>query len=60
VAPEPLTQPPGDEPDVHPFPAGKLAPLLRAMADPGATGALSDAEHRAIACVENNARPGTD
>lgn len=56
MAPQPpIRQSPADEPRVHAFPAARLAPFLRAMADPEGTGVLPDAERRAIEHIETTA-----
>jgi hypothetical protein len=49
MAPEPLK-----EPDVAAFPASKVAPFLRAMADPEGRGDLTPDEDAVIRRVEAN------
>jgi hypothetical protein len=43
-----------NEPKIAAFPASKLAPFLRAVADPEGTGDLSPEEETAIKQVESN------
>ncbi len=49
MAPEPLNQP-----KTAAFPASKLVPLLRAIADPEGKGALSEDEADTIKRIEAN------
>jgi len=49
MAPEPVSQP-----KIAAFPAARLAPLLRALADPEGNGNLSRQDAEAIARIESN------
>lgn len=55
MAPEPVSKP-----NIAPFPVAKLAPLLRALADPAGTGTLPREDAETIRRIESNLAPAED
>lgn len=53
MAAKPVRDAPDPPPQVRAFPAGKLGPFLRAMADPDAHGVLSEEQQRRISDIED-------
>jgi hypothetical protein len=48
-----------DTPDIHPFPASKLADFLRAMEDPEGSGRIDAGREREIARIEQRLAEAT-